>query len=560
MKFQYNFIFWLAIALIDWVGLSIADAAAEDISAGSYLVGQFARNNGNVDAAIDSLRRIHKEEPDNADITSQLQGMLLLKGNVEEAIVMASDIRQTDDKDQLSDLLLALREVKGNNPVGAAAMLDSAFQNGNAQLWLPLISAWLDVSRNKLSKPLTVEALGADVGRAAPLVNYHLALINAQAGFTDAAANNFKNAVTDPRNPPMRVMRMLLQFYKQNNSPEVLTPIVTAFHDSHPDDKDDSDVSAVTNAHDGIAEVLYTMGGIMLGAEANNDAAIYLQMALYIKPDFADAALALGDAYGELQQYARSNEAYGRIAANSSLHEQAQLHIVVNYDRMDKLSDALVTLDTMAKQSPDNPDALITKGDLLRVHSRYRDAVDAYSEALSRVREPKNKYWPVWFARGTCFERLGNWKAAESDLQQALVLKPDQPDVLNYLGYGQMERSENLADARVMIEKAVKARPDDAEIVDSMGWALYLSGDYQKATEYLEKAVELLPGDATVNDHLGDVYWRLGHKTEARYQWERSLNSSPEAKEADALHRKLKEGLPPPAAMADTKPVSAATP
>jgi Flp pilus assembly protein TadD len=171
----------------------------------------------------------------------------------------------------------------------------------------------------------------------------------------------------------------------------------------------------------------------------------------------------------------------------------------------------------------------------------------------------------VWFARGTCYERLGNWTAAEHDLQQALALKPDQPDVLNYLGYGWMERSENLSNARAMIEKAAKARPDDAEIIDSMGWALYLSGDYEGAVEHLEKAVELLPGDATVNSHLGDAYWRLGHKTEARYQWERSLNSSPEAKLTDELHRKLKEGLPPPAALADTapsdaggKPVSAA--
>ncbi len=137
--------------------------------------------------------------------------------------------------------------------------------------------------------------------------------------------------------------------------------------------------------------------------------------------------------------------------------------------------------------------------------------------------------WPVLFARGACLERLGKWALAEKDLRRALELKPDQPDVLNYLGYGWMERRLNLADARAMIEKAVKARPDDAEIVDSMGWALYLQGDFQHATEYLEKAVELLPGDATVNDHLGDVYWRLGHKTEARYQWERSLSFSPDS-------------------------------
>ena len=565
MKILAKFYSLWVIAFLCVAALPLG-AFAGDTAAGSYLVSQFARNNGNVDAAISSLRRVHQDEPDDIGITSQLEGMLLLKGNIEEAMEMAADIRQADDKDQLASLLLALHETKSNNPDNAASMLETAFQNGNAQLWLPLIAAWLDVSRNKLAKPLTIEELGVDAGRATPLAHYHLALINAQAGFTDAAALDFKKAVEDPLNPPLRVMKMLLQFYRQNNSPAVLTPIVDAFRESHPDFKDDDTVTICT-AHDGVAEVLYTMGGIMLSAEADNDAVIYLQLALYIKPDFAEAALSLGDAYGELQQYGRANEAYVRIVAENPVYGQAQLHIVVNYERMGKLNDALSILNKMAKQSPDNPDILITKGDLLRIHSRYRDAVQAYSEALRRMTEPESKYWPVFFARGTCFERLGNWRAAEHDLQQALVLKPDQPDVLNYLGYGWMERSKNIADARTMIEKAVKERPDDAEIIDSMGWALYLSGDYEGAIGYLEKAVELMPGDPTINSHLGDAYWRLGHKTEAYFQWERSLNSSPEAKLAENIRHKLKEGLPPSSALANTtsseieaQPVNAATP
>jgi len=565
MKIKAKIYYSLTVALIS-IGVITAAGAADGTLAGSYLAGQFARNSGDIDAAIASLRRVHQDDPENMEVASQLQGMLLLQGNVDEAITLASDIRQIDERDQLSDLLLALRDIKNHNVDGAAAMLDSVSEAGSAQLWLPLISAWIDVSNNKLAKPLTLEELSADVSRAAPLANYHLALINAQAGFTDAAALNFKNAIEDPKNPPSRVMELLLRFYKQNGS-TVLTPVVNAYHESHPDDTDESVAPSIVTAQDGVAEVLYTMGGIMLGADVTSDAAIYLQLALYVKPDFAEAALALGDAYVQLQQYAHANDAYARVTPASPLYIRAQLHIAVNFDRMGKLNDALSMLDKMAKQSPDDADALITKGDLLRIHSRYRDAVDAYSKALGRIPELKSSHWPVLFARGACFERLGNWAAAERDLQQALVLKPDQPDVLNYLGYGWMARNENLADARAMIEKAVKARPDDAEIVDSMGWALYLSGDYEGATEYLEKAVELLPGDPTVNDHLGDAYWRLGHKTEARYQWERSLSFSPEAKLADSLHHKLKEGLPPPTTLAgavppdaDTNPLSDATP
>jgi Flp pilus assembly protein TadD len=206
---------------------------------------------------------------------------------------------------------------------------------------------------------------------------------------------------------------------------------------------------------------------------------------------------------------------------------------------------------------PDSIDAWVTKGDLLRIHGHFADAVVAYSEPLKRLPELGDDAWAILFARASCLDRLGKWPEAEKDLQQALVLKPDQPDVLNYLGFTRLEHGESLQEAGVMIAKAVKARPNDAQIVDSMGWVLYLQGAYQEATQYLEKAVELLPGDPEVNDHLGDVYWRLGRKTEARFQWERSLSFSPQDKLSNSIHKKLKEGLPPPNTMADSIPVNA---
>ena len=150
----------------------------------------------------------------------------------------------------------------------------------------------------------------------------------------------------------------------------------------------------------------------------------------------------------------------------------------------------------------------------------------------------------IYFARGVSYERIDRWSLAEADLKRALKLSPDQPDVLNYLGYTWLTRGENLAEARAMIEKAVAQRPGDPQIIDSMGWALFLLKQYADSAAFLEKAVELLPGDPTINDHLGDAYWRLGRLTEARYQWERSLTYGPETAEADIIRKKLKDGMP----------------
>ena len=531
----------------------------DDNVAGSYLSGQFARTSGDIDGAIRYLRSVHEKSPEDVNVTIQLQGMLLLQGDFDEALQLAGDISDSNTKDPLSDLLMVLYQIKNNNPDEAAAILADANEDGSVQLWVPLVSGWVDLSRHQLSKPLTVDGLGVDVGRAVPLVNYHLALINNQGGFKDAAARNFNASIEDPVNPPDRIMKSVLKFYDQNDTPETLTPLVKSYMESHPN-ADNGGAPVIATPQDGIAEVLYTMGGIMYGAGVVNDAAIYLQLATYIKPDMDEATIALGDAYGELKQYARSTAAYARILPTSPLYAKAQLHIAINYERMGKLSEALKRLDDVAGLVPDAPEMLVTKGDLLRIHGRFSEAVVAYGQALERMPAGSDESWAILFARASCLDRLGKWPAAEKDLQQALLLKPDQPDVLNYLGFGWLEHGVAVDQAREMIEKAVKARPNDAQIVDSMGWALYVQGNYPEATQYLERAIELLPGDSTVNDHLGDVYWRLGRKNEARFQWERALTFSPETKEVNSIHKKLKEGLPPGALASSTSVVMAGKP
>ena len=542
--------------------------AASGSVTGSYLSGQFAKNRGDTDEAIRNLETVYRRNPKDISVAVQLQGMLLLEGRFDEALLLAEDIENSDTKDSLSDLLLVLRQVKNNNPDEASNILDSVAEDGTTQLWMPLLAGWVDISRHQLTKPLMAEELGVDVGRALPLVNYHLALINDQGGFKEAAAQNFKNAIEDPANPPDRIIKMLLAFYDRNNSPAILTPIVKAYKDGHPNAEAMSPPPVIATPKDGIAEVLYTMGGIMYGAGVINDAAIYLQLTTYIKPDMDEATVALADAYGELKQYSRSNATYAKITPQSPYYARAQLHIATNYERMGKLPEALKRLDAMVKTSPEAAvDVLVTKGDLLRTHARFEEAITTYNDVLNRMSPQNDDRWAILFARATCLDRMGEWPVAEKDLQQALVLKPDQPDVLNYLGFARLEHGETMKEAGDMIAKAVKVRPNDAEIVDSMGWALYLQGNYEEAKGYLEKAVELLPGDPTVNDHLGDAYWQLGRKTEARYQWERSLTFSPESKLIAIIHKKLKEGLPPPATMAGVipegsngKPLVAATP
>jgi len=138
--------------------------------------------------------------------------------------------------------------------------------------------------------------------------------------------------------------------------------------------------------------------------------------------------------------------------------------------------------------------------------------------------------WRLLYARGVAYERTGRWPEAQTDLQAALALAPDQPELLNYLGYSWIDRGEHLKEALAMVEKAVGQNPRSGAMVDSLGWAYYRLGDFKKAVDKLEDAVELEAGDPEINNHLGDAYWKVGRKDEAQFQWKRVLTLQPDAK------------------------------
>jgi tetratricopeptide (TPR) repeat protein len=197
-------------------------------------------------------------------------------------------------------------------------------------------------------------------------------------------------------------------------------------------------------------------------------------------------------------------------------------------------------------------------GNIMRAHKRYGEAVKFYDEAISLIPKPESQHWAYFYARGTSFERLKNWPLAEADLQKALALQPDQPLVLNYLGYSWIDQGRNLKQGMALIEKAVAMKPEDGYIVDSLGWAHYKQGNFKEATRLLERAVELKPDDPVLNDHLGDALWRVGREREARFQWEQALTLNPEPEDAERIKKKLEVGLEPPAEAAPEKKNKAA--
>ena len=240
---------------------------------------------------------------------------------------------------------------------------------------------------------------------------------------------------------------------------------------------------------------------------------------------------------------------------SSPLNEAADLQAALNLEEIGRGDEAVATLKKAIAESPQDIEPFMALGNLYRSRKDFQNAYEAYEKAIGLVSVPQPGHWNLFYSSGITLERLKRWPEAEARFKKALELSPDQPFVLNYLGYSWVDQNINLEEAFKMLQKAVEQRPNDGFIVDSLGWAYYRRGDYELAAKYLEKAVELRPSDSTINDHLGDAYWKVGRKLEAGFQWQHAKDLKPEPEDLEKIEQKLKSGLPD-----DVKPAAAEAP
>ena len=299
----------------------------------------------------------------------------------------------------------------------------------------------------------------------------------------------------------------------------------------------------VTTAQEGGAEVLYGIGSA-LGRRGDDDPGlVYLQLALYLAPNHALALLSLAEVYEQLKKPQLAIKIYEQVPQDSPLRRNADIQIASDLDTLDRTDEAKKRLEKLIAERPNDLEAIMALGNIARTRKQYGECSKAYGRGIATITTPERSHWPVYYFRGICYEREKQWAKAEADLQMALKLYPDQPHVLNYLGYSWIDQGINLDDGMRMIKRAVEQRPEDGYIVDSLGWVYFRLGDYEEAMKQLERAVELKPDDPTINDHLGDVYWRLGRTIEAQFQWSHARDLKPEPDELAKIQEKLKTGL-----------------
>jgi tetratricopeptide (TPR) repeat protein len=477
------------------------------------------------------------------------------EGRLAEARPLAESELKVDPSDAVAQLVLLLDEAKAGRSAAALARAEALPNEGVHRFIGPLARAWTRMATGDLTGAAAALQQLDKFNGFAPLKYFQLGLLYDFAGQAEAAEDNFKKTLEVTGQLNWRLTDAMANFYERHGRPDKAEEIYRRFikesagselAESALADKHLATAPTVGSAQQGLAEALFDLASVVNRPESIDLALLYDRCALYLRPDLTVAQLLLSDIMSAQDKPEASLAVLQEVPADSPYSWSARLRAAANLEMLDRGDEAIAQLKKMAAAAPNQAGADMQLGDLLRSKKRYLEAIDAYDEAIRRLEAAGlPERWTLYYSRGIARERAGQWKRAEGDLERALALKPDQPLVLNYLGYSWIDRGQNLHRGLKMIEKAVELRPEDGYIVDSLGWAHYRLGDYGSAVQYLEKALELVPEDPTINDHLGDAYWQSGRSVEARYQWRRALQFGPDQDEVKPIEAKL-DGTPPP--------------
>jgi tetratricopeptide (TPR) repeat protein len=520
---------------------------------GNYLSGRLARGDHDTVAAADFYSKALAGDPGNEIILEQAFLLEAASAHWDRAIELANQLVRIEPSHRIGQFLLGCESFKRGDYKKADEHFAAARQGPIADLTSTLARAWVEEADGKTDDALaTLDSL-SDADWAQFYQRYHRALIADVAGRPDVARQAFAQAFK--KNPStLRVADAYARHaVNENNRKLARQTLKTHIAKSAPHPLSEAlliDIESgktppllVETPTEGLAEAFYGIGDALAGEGGLDMGIIFLQFALYVKPDFPLAYAALAEAYEGAKKYDLEMQAFDEIKQDSPLWLNVQIQKAFALNSLDRVDDAKALLEDLIAKTPKDVRPYDALGNILRSHERYGEAKDYYSRAIDLIGKPTKDNWALFYSRGVSNERLKDWPAAESDFKEALSLSPDETLVLNYLGYSWIDQGRNLKQAMDYIRKAVKLKPDDGYYVDSLGWAYFRLGNLQAAVETLERAVELKPDDPIINDHLGDAYWRVGRKLEAKYQWQQALTLKPEEDLIVSLKQKIASGL-----------------
>ena len=520
------------------------DAAAKRPLAGAsgaFLVARYALARTDFDTASADFMRALAFDPNDTDLQQQAFGVAVLTGRPE-----AVDLARQLPSNPTAVLVLADQDVRAGAWAAAEAKFASLPAQGLTQVLQPLLLAWSQQGAGSTNQALATLRPYIEGTRYRGVFELHAAMIADQAGRAAEAAQLYRQAVIDHGGLNLRLGSIVASWQARSGHVAEARATIRAMADSSPDlsiAEPALELNAarpqVANAADGIAEAYLALAASLQRSESGEFSLLLLRLAMDLKPGFTSARLLAADVQAAAGQLEGAVATLAPVPPDDPLIAVVRLRQARLQERLGHSAESRRLLEQMALDFPLRSEPLAQLADGQAGAGRYADAAATYGRAIGRLAAPSRIDWVLYYQRGTAYDRAHDWPDAEADFLHALVLSPDQPFVLNYLGYAWAEQGRNLTRAREMIERAAALRPNDGSIMDSLGWVLLLQGDNQSAIRWLERAVERTPEDPTANAHLGDAYAAVGRRPEALTQWRRALILNPEPEDAARLQAKL---------------------
>ncbi len=523
-------------------------------TSGSYLAARHASVERDAASAATFYRSALRTDPKNGELLDRAFISSLADGDIDEAVKLADRILAQDKNNRVARLVIGVRDLKQKKYSSAQANINQSIRGPITDLVATLLSAWASYGAGE------TKAAVANIDKLTgpewyPIFkDLHSGMILELAGKEKEAGVRLERAYK-LEDLTLRVADDYARWLSRNKDSASAITVYEAFDKKlprHPlvlealrETKAGKKLPPLVDSPQaGGAEALYGIGSA-LTRRGEDLALVYLQLALYLSPNHPLALLSLADLYELVKKPSMAIKVYERMPASSPLHRNAQIQLAINLDAADRSDEAIKILKNLTAEDPKDLEALMALGNVERGRKKFADCAQTYSRGIDALPAATDKNtWIYYYYRGICEERSKQWTKAEADMRKALELQPEQPHVLNYLGYSWIDQGVNLDEGMKMIKRAVEQRPDDGYIVDSLGWAYYRIGNYEDAVKNLERAIDLKPEDPTINDHLGDAYWRVGRTLEAKFQWAHARDLKPEPEDLPKIEAKIEKGLP----------------
>ena len=524
-------------------------------TSGSYLAARHASVERDANSASAFYLSALRTDPKNNELLDRAFISSVADGNIDEAVKLAERILTIDKSNRVARLVVGVQNLKSKKYAAAQLNINQSIRGPITDLVATLLSGWAiyGTGDTKAAVASVDKLTGPDWY---PIFkDLHTGMMLDLAGKEKDAGTRLERAYKLD-DSMLRVAESYARWLSRNKDDAAASGIYEAFDKKlarHPlvqeglrETKAGKKMPPLVDSPQaGAAEALYGIGASLTRRGGEDLALVYLQLALYLAPNHPLALLSLADLYESVKKPQMAIKIYERVPSNSPLKRNAQIQLATDLDSADRSDEAIKILKNVTAEDPKDLEAIMALGNIERGRKKFADCAQTYSLGVDVLPPNNDKANSIYYYyRGICEERSKQWSKAEADMRKALELQPEQPHVLNYLGYSWIDQGVNLDEGMKMIKRAVEQRPDDGYIVDSLGWAYFRIGNYEEAAKNLERAIDLKPEDPTINDHLGDAYWRVGRTLEAKFQWSHARDLKPEPDELPKIEAKIENGLP----------------